>query len=484
MSFERWQIVIEVILLAVLAGISLSIFRAGDAIAVTSSLAVAYAVPRLLYTSRSWSTHTGRIVFAMLGLLMVGLAVLTIWNITVSHGLPLSHPYLSSDDKLYYLWARHYFDGSCPAPKTAFIGFPLLMLGLWKVLGMSVVWPLAMNVMFTLTTVVVAAAITVRLLRYRVTCSDRWLGTLGLCLTATLMFFVSQGLRIQKESMIYFSMALIGFVLAAMNQRKDHEQRLTWHDIALWTLACVLISLGRTTYLYFVALGLAILGVTYWRSNLRKVAWLAVIVVVTFILGNILANYSVDGHLDIVKGGYFMQKQYLGNKVQQPYLDLIGKYFYYPVWQRLLILPLACCVQFIIPFPWVYNDFSILNILPRIAWGWYAIGGIGLFYYFFMSWRRDMNLGAWAWWPAAIFVIIAYVIAGTVSRYILPVEPLLVPLAVYVIARLRDGIMRRTFKWWAIVYVVILIVTLIVCYHIQLSYLHNLDDYYKALLQS
>ena len=484
MNFERWQIVIEVVLLAILAGISLSIFSTGDAIAVTSSLAVAYLVPRMLYSRRSWCTHTGRIVFGLLGALMVGLAVLTIWKITVHQGLSLSNPFLGSDDRIYYLWAQHHYDGSCPAPRTAFIGFPLLMLGLWKVLGMSVVWPLAMNVMFTLITVVMAAAITVRLLGKRVPYSDRWLGTLGLCLTATLMFFISQGLRIQKEAMVYMAIAFAGFVLAGMNNRSNKSMNLSWHDLAIWIIACILLSLGRTTYLYFVALGLVILTVAYWRANFRKAVLLAIVAVIAFIVGNLLARYSVEGHLDIVQGGYYMQKQYLGSAVQQPYLDLIGKYFYYPVWLRLLILPLPCAVQFIIPFPWVYSDFSILNILPRIAWGWYAIGGIALFYYFFMSWRRGLNLGAWAWWPAVIFVIIAYVVAGTVSRYLLPIEPLAVPIAVYVIARLREGVMRRTFKWWTLVYVVVLIATLIVCYHIQQIYLHDLNEYYKALLLS
>ncbi|MBO7609570.1 MAG: hypothetical protein J6S96_05155 [Muribaculaceae bacterium] len=483
MYFERWQIVVEGLLLAALAAATLCLFQPGDALAITAALAVAYLVPRIFYTSRSWCTRTGRIVFGLLSAMMVALAVLTIWNDTVSLNLPLSQPHLSSDDGIYYRWARHYFDGSCPAPNTAFIGFPLLMLATWKVFGMSIVWPLALNVMFTLVTVVVAAAITVRLLRERVKQSDRWLATLALCLTATLMFFISQGLRIQKEAIIYLAMSLLGYVLAGMNGRTSHAQNRKWHDLALWTVSCAILALGRNTYLYFVALGLIIVGISYWQANARKAAWLMLIVIGAFIIGNVLARYSVEGHIDIVKGGYYMQKQYLGSDVQQPYLDFVGKYFYYPVWQRLLLLPLTCAVQFIIPFPWLYGNFEILSYFPRIAWGWYIIGGIALFYFFTMSWRRGMNMGTWAWWPVSIYVIIAYVIAGTVSRYILPVEPMAVPIAVYVIAKLREGVMCRTFKWWAVIFVVVLVITLIVCYHIQLSYLNDLDNYYHSLMQ-
>lgn len=484
MTFERWQIVLEGVLLAILATVTLSLFRFSDAMAITASLAVAYAVPRVFYTSRSWCTHTGRVVFGLLGAMMIALAVLTIWNDTVSLGLPLSEPHLVSDDGSYYRWARHYYDGSCPMPRTAFIGFPLLILATWKVLGMSIVWPLALNVMFTLTTVVVAAAVTVRLLHDRVLQSDRWLATMGLCLTATLMYFISQGLRIQKEAMIYMAISLIGYVLVGMNSHKKSSRRVLLRDVVIWTVGCLILSLGRTTYLYFVAIGLAIMTVSYWRANVYKAIWLAVVICVMFVLGNMLARYSVDGHVEIVQGGYFMQKQYLGGAVQQPYLDMVGKYFYYPVWHRLLILPLACSVQFIIPFPWLYNNFEILSYFPRIAWGWYAVGGIALFYFFTMSWRRGMNMGTWAWWPVSIYVIIAYVIAGTVSRYMLPIEPMAVPIAVFVIAKLREGKMRRPFILWTLVYAVLLVVTLVVCYHIQLSYLQDLDNYYKALLQN
>lgn len=482
MTLERWQLVIELVMAAILAAVSTCLFNTTDALSVTIALAIAYAIPRILYTRQRWCTHTGRVIFLLLGAMMTALAVLTIWNCTVKLGLPLSSPYLTHDDGGYYRWALHHYDNSKPLPGVAFIGFPLLMLMLWKVLGVSIVWPLAMNVTFTLLTAVITAATTRRLLRSQVKQSDAWLATMGLLLTATLMYFLSQGLRIQKESMVYLAMALAGYVLAGMNTRANHQMPVAWRDIVLWAVACIMLGMGRTTYLYFLTIGLVIVTVPYRRANWRRSLWMVTIVAITFAIGNLLAKYSVDGHIDIVKGGYYMQKQFMGGVVQQPYLDMIGKYFYYPVWHRLLILPLACSVQFIIPFPWLYDNFSILSYFPRIAFGWYAVGGLALFYYFTMSWRRGLNVGAWGWWPATIFVIIGYVVAGTVSRYLLPAEPLTVPLAVYVIARLREGAMRHTFRWWATAYVIILITTLVVCYHIQLTYLQDLDNYYKSLM--
>lgn len=480
----RCQLLVELAAFAVLAAVSLHLFAWADALSLTAALLVAYAVPRVAYCSRPWATTSGRWVFAALGVGMAALAVLTVWDITLAVGHTLQEPSLHADDHRYYTWALHHYDGRCQEPEVAFPGLPLVMLWSWRLLGVSVVWPLAMNVMFTLLTVVVAAATTRRLLQGLVEQRGEWIATLALCLTATLFYFVSQGLRVQKEAMVYLSVAVMGYVLAGLNPRSPERARPAWRDATLWTAACVMLALARTTYLYFALLGLAVMAAACWRGQWRRLAVMAGVCVAAFVLGNHLASYSIDRHVSIVGGGYHMQQAFMFKGAQQPYLDLIGDYFMYPVWKRLLILPLACCVQFIIPFPWLYNDWTVLQMLPRVAWGWYAVGGMALFYFALMlsdRGNRRLGLGAWAWWPAAIYVVIAYVVAGSVSRYLLPVEPMAVPMAVLVVARLREGHWRKAFAWWTAVYAVVLAVTLVVCYHVQLSYLQALDDYYRSL---
>lgn len=467
-------------MLAVVSGV---LFAPVDALSVTIALATAYAVPQLVYRSRNWCTPTGKLVLSGVSLLMVALAVYSIWRSTVALDLPLSHPHLFSDAAAYYNWSLNRYIGISPQSQVAFPGFPFIMLVMFKLLGPSIVWPLAMNLMFTLLTIVVIAATTVRLLAARVPQSRQWLATAAICFMVTLMYFLSQGLRIQKEAMLYLAISLAGYVLAGMNGTDGQVRWLSRKDWAIWAVACVMMMLGRTTYLYFAALGLGLVALAHWRSNWRNAVVMGAIVAVAFVVGNMFARYSIDGHMQIVGGGYYMQTGFLKRGTEtQPYLDLVGRYFYYPIWHRLALLPLTCSVQFIIPFPWLYTTPTVLELFPRLAWGWYAVGGTALYYYFFMSWRRQLGLGAWGWWPAIMFVLIAYVFAGRVSRYILPVEPLTVSLAVYITALLRQGRLRKSFTTWAVCFVIVLAATLVVCHSIQIDYLNSVDEYYRAVM--
>ena len=121
-----------------------------------------------------------------------------------------------------------------------------------------------------------------------------------------------------------------------------------------------------------------------------------------------------------------------------------------------------------IPFPWMSGEEPILaNYFCRITYGWYAIGGLALFYFLFFSWRRGDNIGVWPWWPALAFGVIAYVVAGSVTRYVLPFQPLFVPVAVYALCRIRERRWRRAFIWWAVIYVIVVAITLLICTELQ-----------------
>lgn len=478
--FSRLQILLEVLLLAGVGLLAGHYFARTEALQITAALAVAYALPRLLYTSRSWSCTGGRVVMLCLGALMTLMAVVALGDCTVVHERTLSRPYLASDDGTYFYWALSHYDTSLPPNHIAFIGFPLAMLALWKVLGVSVLWPMAMNVCCTLTAVVVTGSLARRLLKGKVEASDAHIAAAAMLMNAVLMYFLSQGLRIQKEAMVYVSFTVIGYVLAGMN---TDGNRVGWRDLTLWLVACLVLGFTRTTYLYFVAIGLLMLAVAHWRGRVKGIVVMTVMLAVAFFIGNHWANYSIDRHLLIVEGGEAMQQQFIVGPSQQPYLEMVGKYFHYPVLKRLVLLPLTCAVQFVIPFPWLYNTPTAMELMPRLAWGWYAVGGMAMFYFLMEGFRRKgQALGVWAWWPVVVYVVIAYVVAGSVNRYILPLQPLAVPMALLVYYRLRQGQWRKAFTWWATIYCVVLIVTLIVCYHIQKDYLDSLNEYYQSLV--
>ena len=156
----------------------------------------------------------------------------------------------------------------------------------------------------------------------------------------------------------------------------------------------------------------------------------------------------------------------------------MGYYFLYSTWHKLALLPVTMSLQFFLPFPWFtdYDTPVLLNVLCHASYGWYLIGAMVLFYFLFMSWRRDGNMGAWPWWPFLYYVALAYIMAGTMSRYVLPIQMLLVPVVTYVLCRLYEGHLRRQFIVYFIVFAVLSAVALLTCLELQTSAISSRFD--------
>jgi len=305
-----------------------------------------------------------------------------------------------------------------------------------------------------------------RLLEGRVQASPQYLVAGGIMLCCLLFYFITSGAMLLKEGGTAAGITAVGYVLAGLS-RKGRE-RMPWRDWIALIFALALLALLRTTYIYFIAIGALLVLLDNGRHNWGGVVALLLLTGVAFVAGTQFAAYSIDNHKVIVDGGWDMQHFYLNTPSQRPFLQYIGNYFLFPWWKRALLLPITMGVQFMIPFPWIaYAPYTLPYIMSRISYGWYIVGGIALFYYLFIGWRRHGNLGAWAWWPAICFAAIAYTAAGSVTRYVLPFEVMFIPAAMFVLCLLREGYCRRPFKVWAVVYVVVVAVTLITCLQIQ-----------------
>ena len=132
------------------------------------------------------------------------------------------------------------------------------------------------------------------------------------------------------------------------------------------------------------------------------------------------------------------------------------------------MLPLTMSVQFFIPLPWnYYEEHTLINTISRFTYSWYFIGGTSLFYFFVLSWRKHENMGVWPWWPAMSFAALAYVMAGSVARYAMPILPLFIPVAMYVLCRVYEGHRRKAFIWWWAVLIIVIAAVLVLCLEIQ-----------------
>ena len=464
-------LLVEVIALAILAVAASSHFGLADGARITAAYLTAYLIPRIVIT-RARGTSTAAIVILLLVamlLMYIDFTKLVRW--TLFDGYSLEQPNIQGDARCYYKWALNKYDGRVDPIQVIYPGYPMMMLALWKMFGVNVVWPQAMNIMCTLTGIVLTGMTTRRLLSHRVNMSSQALVALGMGLSCLLTHFLIIGIMVLKEGVIVLAISMAGFALASM-AAGDEERHRPARDIVLMVAACALLAIVRTTFLYFIAIGVVLMCLPRWKRDWRMGLLMMAIIGVALLLGAWVSTHSFDRHVEVAGGGWNMQRFYVDSDSQRFYHDILNYYFLRPFWYKALMQPLTISVQFIIPFPWTYYDTpSFINHISRFTYGWYLVGGIALFYYPIMSWRRGKdNMGAWAWWPAICYAAIAWVMAGSVARYVTPVQPLFVPVAIFVLCRLREGHWRKAFVIWSICLVVIITLVLLLCLEIQQDY--------------
>ena len=481
----------EVIAFAVLGVVASSHFGMADGARITVAYLVAYLIPKIVLTRARGTSTAASVVLLVLTIALMALSYINLLEWTSVDGYDLEVPNIKNDARGYYKWALYHYDGRVDPHYIVFKGFPLMMLVSWKLLGLSVIWPQAMNMMFTLTSVVLTGMTTRRLLTGRVSLPMNTLLTGGMLLTCLLVYYLLSGISILKEASVFLAISMSGYALSSMAS-VDEERYHPWRDLLVFILACILMAFVRTTFLYFIGIGVVLMALPHWRRDWMMALGMIIIILILLNAGNYFAAYSFEQHANIANGGWDMQLTYSedNNPSRAAYRKLIGYYFLYSPCHKFFMLPLTLSLQFIAPFPWqaVGEDNIIFNHIIRFSFGWYALGGMALFYYLFISWRRQDNMGIWAWWPAITYAATAYVMAGSVTRYALPFEPLFVPVVMYLICRLLDGCWHKAFKRWCIFFVILLTITLLICLEIQFStisrmlHTHSLVYYLKNYL--
>lgn len=458
-------LLINVMAVVVLAMVSTRLFGAADGARITVAFTVAYLVPLVLLCRARGTNYASQLLLLLLAVFLSWVAINSMLYWIELDGYSLQRPNLEGDAREYYKWALYRYDGSVEPTSTVFPGFPLVMLTLWKMFGLSVVWPLALNMMCTMLSVVLTGMTTRRLLAHRVTASHQALVLCGMFFTCLLCYYLMAGISILKEGILFLSVSLAGFALSSMDSSEEERHRLV-RDIALFVFACLMMALVRTTFLYVLLLGVLVMTVPHWRRDWVLSLSLIALIGVLVVVGNHFASYSFGRHAEIASGGWNMQRIYYSKAV---YMNLIGYYFLYSPLHKLALLPVTMSLQFILPLPWMqhFEEPYLQCFISRINYGWYLVGAISMFYVVFLSWRRGVNMGAWPWWPVIYYIALAYVMGGAMARYLLPVEPLLVPVVVYVICLLCEGRWRRSFIVWMICLAIVLTIALLLCLEIQ-----------------
>ena len=455
----------EVIAVAVLAMVSTRHFGVGDGLRISASFLVAYLIPLFILKRSRGTSIAAHVVLLVIAVFLSWVAYDCLVSWTTADGYSLQRPNLVGDARNYYKWALREYEGlPNDEPGDMFLGFQLMMLGLWKVFGLSVIWPQAMNMMFTMISVVLTGLMTRRVLAHRVAVSPRTLVLGAMLLMCLLSFFITSGVTILKEGATSLSITMGGYALASM-VTVDEERQHLWWDICVFVLACLMMAFVRTTFLYFLALGVIVMTVSNWRRDWVMSLCMLALIFGLFVLCNHFVPYSFARHVEIVDGGWNMERTF--NLFYSK--SLFGFYFLYSPWHRLLFLPITMGVQFVLPLPFnhLFDPPYLLSFFTRMTYGWYLFGGTALFYCLFVSWRRGENIGVWTWWPVLIYIGEAYVMGGMMARYMLPIQPLMVPMVLFMLYRLYEGHWRRGYLIWMITLVVMILVAFVIYYRMH-----------------
>lgn len=450
--------------------VSSRIFALNDAATIIAGFTVGYLVPRVAYSRMRSRSTLGVAALAWAWLVMGILGINYIASATVHTGNTLSNPALWNDADRYFKYALQLFDnqpynnGVAPFP-----GLSLMTALLWKVFGVNIVYPLAMNMMLTLATIVLTGQLAANMLDGRTAMSRSRVASLAMAFTASLFFFLSHGTQLLKEPLTYFGVVVCALALTSF--ARHNNNRFAWRQVALFVFGLFIVAAARTTYALIMLVGLALAWLgnrPQWRTALTMLILGSVIYVCLSELSHSITFRHYDSYFNSEKAS-LMSYQFIIGDNQKALANIVGNYFALSVWQKALLLPLSCAVQYIIPFPWITGEISLGEAVPRIAITWYAIGGLTLFYIGWMSWRKATSLNLYPLWTIICFAVPAYITAGSVSRYMLPFQPLMVPMAIFVIASLREHKLRKNFTIFAIAYAVVLAATLSVCYCVQTS---------------
>lgn len=404
--------------------------------------------------------------------LSIGIITNVHYFTTVSGGTtPL--PVLNNPDAYKYYCdalASANLPGGLLAPPSQ-RGYGFIISCIWKLTGVTIVAPLILNMILILFCIIISGIISKRIIGAHRKHSSSWIATCAMIMTASICYYITFGTILLKEAPLCFSIALCALPLTSV-LKKDYTS-IPKSDFLYFFLGIIILATIRYSFILFilVAIIVATNKNSFGKRIVAQIMMATICLCALFISSNYLssiAHNTLYKTAEIIDGNhsayYFFSSEY-----HYAYDQVFGDYFSYPIWKRILCLPISAITQFLIPFPWNFGRDAIYGYTldyAHIAYPWYLIGGL-ILYSLFGAWknsssdiRRATIMGFILWF------IPAYLFAGTVSRYALPFVPLLIPAAVWVWDKCLG---KKSLYIWGCIYCCLLAITLITCYYLQQS---------------
>ncbi len=362
------------------------------------------------------------------------------------------------NDALY-----HFSDGREGSP-TWFHqqGYGLIISLMWQLCGQSIVYPLLLNALLILLAIILCGKIATRLID-----GNKDVMTVSMVMTASICYFLNSGTVILKEAPLCFAFALslYGLTLIVKPTEKHKVHFLLWTSVII---GLSLVAILRYTFLLYLILAIPFLYIKRRSLSLDIIAVSSISLMIFFAARLIIAAHSPSiSEPDIISGNGLSNNFFYSNPQHAAYNTIMNGYFDYPWWEKAALLPVTATVQFFVPLPWgfdLYSNYAPTLAYARIGYPWYIVGGLAIYTLVFCRKHANSEIFRFLLWACAMWFATAYLFAGTVSRYTLPLIPAIIPAAVYAYYDLRQR--KHPFLFVGI-YIMLVAIILLIAHHIQ-----------------
>lgn len=401
------------------------------------------------FTARFLGQYTRGMAWTLL-VSMAAVGVLMLVNLnffTGTHGASPQNPYLINPDAaLSWRTACDFANGVWPDAIEQRQAYGILMSLPLRFTGLNGL--LAINSLMVMLTIVFTGRIAREATGPDNPPSER-ISTVAMIMVACVCNFMATGSVLLKDAMSCAMFSGCVMCLLVMRRLCRHS-RVPAAWIAAFVVMLALSSWIRPRSVMMVLLLMAAL-VPYGslRCSPRATA-------VTFgtallaIAGAFIITENVFSVIELTQTAVRL-KSYMvfgGSPRGSALTPFIAGYPAMPLLHKIALLPFTMGLQMFLPLPWTYMRHAMYgpSMIPaHFGFFWYLEAGMVLYFVLFCLRKAPAPLLRLTLAGAALYAGIAFLHAGTVSRYILPLLPVILPAAAWALC--HDGTERR-FRLW------------------------------------
>ena len=328
------------------------------------------------------------------------------------------------------------------------------MVGVLRLICDDVMVVLGANVMCYLLTIVLIGRIT-----YELTPEKRTV-IISMLMTALTAYLWAQATTVIKDAPVALCMTALTLLMIRMRRKACR-----WWEYAIGALVLMVLAFIRINAMFLVGLMAVVMSLGRSENKAPAVALIVPACIAVYFIAK-AAGVHTPSPVELIAVAPDSEAV-MADRHTAPWDNMLGgDYCELPVYKKLLWLPASVVLQFILPFPWNFESayvFGPAKVFSRIGVVWYYCGAL-LLWWLAARWRQASGTTRRVVACGVLLTIItAYMNSGRASRYCLAYLPMLLPASAMACNYLR----QRSMRLWLIIFTVLLIILLLICYHLH-----------------